>query len=79
MASSQLLKERLLRELERLPEDSLSEVLDFVSFLLWQKSRSTRVDERQSVAPNLDPLQTFIGGVEHGSLAQRIEEDLYGR
>lgn len=78
MASSQLIKEQLLTDIEKLPEDSLGEVLNFVSFLLWQKSKRQAQVETQATTPEQDPMQAFIGGVTHGALAERIDEGLYG-
>jgi hypothetical protein len=80
MASAQRLKQRLLTEIDRLPENELGEVLDFVGFLLSkQQSVPEELTEDTTHAPvNNDPLQAFIGGVSHGSLTQQIDEELYG-
>lgn len=73
MASVQPLKQRLLTEIDKLPENELGEVLDFVGFLL---SKQQAESLKSSEPLNSDPLQAFIGGVAHGSLAQQIDEDL---
>ncbi|HEY0602295.1 MAG TPA: DUF2281 domain-containing protein [Herpetosiphonaceae bacterium] len=80
MASAQRLKQRLLIEIDRLPENELGEVLDFVSFLLskQQSAPQESVDPMLQTTLHGDPLQAFIGGVAHASLAQQIDEDLYG-
>jgi hypothetical protein len=76
MASAQPLKQRLLTEIEKLPENELGEVLDFVGFLLAKQQVATIKDAEQTA--DRDPLRSFIGGVAHGALAQRIDEELYG-
>lgn len=79
MAAAQRLKQRLLIEIDRLPENELGEVLDFVGFLLSkQQSVPEELAENTAHAPlNNNPLQAFIGGVSHGSLAQQIDKKLY--
>jgi len=64
MTTAQRLKQKLLVEIEKLPEYRLQEVLDFVSFLLSQKSRYSPGYQEQ--------------GKDLGSLAQGIDEELYG-
>ena len=80
MASLQALKQELFMAIEKLPEDRLPEVLDFVDFLLSRTSRYTSVssEQLQTQSSGTDPLHAFIGGAEHGSLARGIDEDLYG-
>jgi len=79
MATVQGLKQKLLVEIEKLPEYKLQEVLDFVSFLS-QKGRYSPGYQKQEkeLDPERNPILRFIGGVSHGSLAQDIDEELYG-
>jgi len=79
MTPAQRLKQELLVEIEKLPEYKLQEVLNFVSFLS-QKGRYSPGYQEQGKAldPEKDPVLQFIGGVSHGSLAQGIDEELYG-
>lgn len=63
-------KQQLLVELDTLPEHRLPELLTFVKFLQHQETKIVPQTED-------DPLSLFIGGVEHGALAQQIDEDLY--
>ena len=71
------LKEQLFFEIEQLPPYRLQEVLDFVHFL-----RTRPFSIRPELDPDLemvkDPIEQFIGGVSHGTLAQAIDEELYG-
>lgn len=79
MASAQRLKQRLLTEIDRLPENELGQVLDFVGFLL-SKQQSALAESAENTPLAIlhnDPLQAFIGGVAHGSLAHQIDEELY--
>lgn len=80
MATAQPIKEQLLREIEKLPEDQMGEVLDFVEFLMAKQRRGS-VTHSSPTATNDegdDPMAAFIGGVSHGSLAQNIDQELYG-
>jgi hypothetical protein len=66
---------------ERLPEDMLAEVFDFVSYLLAKEERESREEkeEKRKLDPKKDPiLRYYIGGVSHGSLAKDIDRELYG-
>jgi hypothetical protein len=72
------IKERLIKELERLPEERLGEVLDFVEYLLMKEGRRPTPKPPEELDPEKDPLLEFIGGVAHGSLAKGIDEELYG-
>ena len=73
-----MLKERLIEEIARLPEEKLQEVLDFVGYLLSKKQRTQAVVQERELDPAKDPLLQFIGRVSHGSLAKDIDNDLYG-
>lgn len=77
---AQDLKQKLLVKIEELPGHRLREALDFVSFLLYQdKYGLTEYQgQEQGLDPRQDPLLRLIGRVSHGSLAQRIDEELYG-
>lgn len=67
-------KEKLLAEIEVLPEQRLPEVLDFVAFLRHQED--VRLGTL-ATGPSRDPLLEYIGGIDHGSLARNIDQDLY--
>ncbi len=72
---------KILEALDALSEEQRREVLDFVEFL---KSRVPVSEEEpsgdgaQELNPEDDPILDAIGSVSHGSLAQDIDEDLYG-
>lgn len=78
MGAGSMLKERLVQELEKLPEDRLREVLDFVEHLLSKEQGVRAAEPEKNLDPAQDPIFKFIGGVSHGSLAKDIDKELYG-
>ncbi|MCB0035178.1 MAG: DUF2281 domain-containing protein [Anaerolineales bacterium] len=70
-----VVKEKLLAEIETLPEHRIAEVLDYIHFLQYQESHL--MGETAAVENGTDPMSEFIGGVEVGNLAQDIDEELY--
>lgn len=70
------IKERLLATIEEIPESKLDEVLDFTEFLI-AKERNKQ-ESRLDLEPEKDPIIDYIGGVTHGSLAEGIDNELYG-
>ena len=78
MSAGDMLKERLVREIEKLSEDRLREVLDFVDYLLSKEQKARTAEPTEDLDPAKDPILTFIGGVAHASLAKDIDRDLYG-
>ncbi|KAI9130094.1 hypothetical protein [Acaryochloris sp. CCMEE 5410] len=73
MTTNPSVKQRLLTEIEQLPESQLTEVLRFVGTLQANPQHGISTME-----PTPDPLSSFIGAVSHGSLAQEVDADLYG-
>ena len=71
-------KEQLIAEMARLPEDRLQEVLDFVGYLLTKAPRTAETISAKELDPARDPILRFIGSVSHGSLAKDIDGELYG-
>jgi hypothetical protein len=66
-------KEKILREIDSLSEQELAALYELVQqFLEAQRMESSSPHSMRD-----DPLAYFIGGVEHGKLAGRIDEDLY--
>jgi hypothetical protein len=54
--------------------DTMTKIMDALEVL--PEARRAENGERD---PTENPLLDFIGGAEHGSLAQDIDEELYGR
>jgi hypothetical protein len=65
------IKQQLLSEIEVLPDESLKELLDFAEYL-------HKIKESKNLMNDENPILKFIGGVSHGSLAEKIDEELYG-
>jgi hypothetical protein len=78
MRHDQVSRERVLKEIEKLSEDKLQEVLDFIEYLLNKEQKVQAVEPEEDLDPAKDPLLRFIGGVSHGSLAKDIDKELYG-
>jgi len=76
--ATKALKDRLIQEIEKLPEDRLREALDFVGYLRAREDADTARKLPHNLDPKKDPLLKFIGGVSHGALAKDIDEELYG-
>ena len=68
-------------QIAKLPEHRLQEVLDFINFLIFTENiESTNLTKSNSkVCDKEDYISQYIGGVSHGSLAQNINEELYGK
>jgi hypothetical protein len=80
MSSISSVKQEILNLIEQLPENKMPEVLQFVNFLIYcqNQSFSLNLDDKKSKDNQVDPLAEFIGAVSQGSLAQNIDEDIYG-
>lgn len=77
--STSLVKKQLAKELDKLPEEKLQEVLDFVGYLLAKIQQPTLSASEKEHEAEDDPLLAFIGGVSLGSLAKDIDGELYGK
>jgi hypothetical protein len=71
------LKEKLLAEIEALPENRVADVIEYIHFLRDQEKHLRRGEKTTLTVAYSDPKRQYIGGVEHGSLAQNIDEDVY--
>lgn len=71
-------KQQLLRMLDRLPEDRIQEVLDYVEFLLSKEERRP-LSTPGPPEPAQDPLLQLAGSLDTEPFARRIDEELYGR
>lgn len=77
---TQIVKDVVKEALEHLSEDKLTEVFDFVSYLLAKEKMEGEREEKSELYldPKKDPILKYIGGVSHGSLAKGIDRELYG-
>lgn len=80
MTAVKKLKNNLLIKISELPEYKLQEVLDFVNLILLNEPKNDSISRRKKrgMTSRNDSLKKFIGGVSHGSLAEKIDEELYG-
>ena len=77
---TQIFKDVVKEALEHLSEDKLTEVFDFVSYLLAKEKMEGEREEKLELGldPKKNPILKYIGGVSHGSLAKDIDRELYG-
>jgi hypothetical protein len=75
-----LLKRKLVMEIDKLPADDLPQVLDLVGKLNTKRKGlrpSPLPQEKRDPAKN--PLRRLIGIADVEPFAHRIDEDLYGK
>lgn len=78
MPEKELVKKEILSQIDMLPDEKVSELLDFSRFLLYQQRIKKRcVPDREVPTVAEDPMDRFIGGIEHGSLARHVDKELY--
>ena len=65
-----ILRERLIRKLDTLPEEKIYQILDYIDFL------ESKYAPKQSAAPN--PLKRFAEGVEDTLRAGRMSAGVIG-
>ena len=78
MKQEDILKDKVIKEMEKLPQSKLQEVLDFVGYLVSKEQKAKTEELEKELDPADDPILKFIGGVSHGSLAKDIDKELYG-
>ncbi len=76
--AAQALKDKLIEQLDRLPEDRVREVLDFVGYLLARERRGKPSGAPDQRDPKGDPLSEFIGMADVEPFSQELDRDLYG-
>ena len=82
--SSKEIKEKIIKDIDRLPESSLKEIMDFVNFLLSKnddkKKNKTKdkIRNHKKLDPSKDPLLKFIGSIDVEPFAHNIDNELYG-
>jgi len=77
MQRDNILKKEILMEIDNLPDTKIPEVLDFIKFLNFQHRISKNKSTIKEGLFGENPMDKFIGGVEHGSLAKGIDKELY--
>jgi len=77
MQGDNMFKKEILAEIDNLPDAKIPEVLDFIKFLSFQHRISKNKSSVKKGLFSENPMDKFIGGVEHGSLAKGIDKELY--
>ena len=72
-AMNESLTEYLVKQSSKLPAQQLREVIDFTEFLTSKLPPSGGGNGQPAQA-----LKQFVGGVSHGSIADGIDDELYG-
>jgi hypothetical protein len=67
------LTDYLLKQASKLPGQQLREVIDFTEFLASKVAAGAPANGQ---APRA--LKSFVGGINHGSIAGGIDAELYG-
>jgi hypothetical protein len=71
---NKILKKKVLREIEKLREDHLVEVRDFVDHLLKMRRRT----KEAKLDPEKDPILKLIGIADVEPFSHIIDSELYG-
>ena len=71
-------EKKLIEDIERLSQEKLEEVADFVGYLLSKDKKLQEEETSAELDPTKDPLLKFIAGASHGALAKDIDSELYG-
>jgi len=76
---TKVLKDRLIEEIGKLPEDRLREALDFVEYLRARERRGTVARSSEALDPQDDPILKLVGIADVKAFSQDIDEALYGK
>ena len=86
-------KELIKAEIDSIGDEYLDELYDVIksftqskqhggkqsSMPTWNGIKTGASAEMPHLSPEDDPLLSFIRGVEHGSLAQNVDDAIYGK
>jgi hypothetical protein len=76
--AAEIVKERLIKELEKLPQERLQEVLDFVEYILTKEGKRSALKSPDELDPRKDPILKLIGIADVEPFSHKIDEELYG-
>lgn len=74
MKSEQILKEKVLKEIEKLPEEHLIEVRNLADSLLKRKRKAKEAHSDL----NKDPIMELFGIADVKPFSHKIDSDVYG-
>lgn len=70
------LKEKLIKEVEKLPEDCLQEVLNFVGYILAKEGEKPTPKSLGELDPKKDPILKLMGIADVEPFSQNIDQEL---
>ena len=79
MMTNSAVKEQLINEIERLPQNDLREVLDFVRYVRSKRDQPEPSPRGGKLDPRKDPVLKLMGTADVEPFADAIDEELYGR
>ena len=77
MGKMETMRNQLLHDIEKLPEEFIKELLDYADYLVVKSRKLNKINNNKKNAKE-NPLLDYIGGDSIGNLAQNIDEELYG-
>jgi len=72
-------KQQLLKNLERLSESDVQEILDFADFIVSRRSRMKKIPSKKKLVPEKDPILKLMGIADVEPFADKIDKELYGQ
>lgn len=76
MGNENTIRQAVIDEINKLPLKYVQELLDFAKYL-EMKNELEEINNNPDITDE-NPLLDLIGIIEHGSLAQDIDKELYG-
>ena len=77
MGKIDTIRDQLLHDIEKLPEEFIKELLDYADYLVVKSKKLKKININKNITDE-NPLLEYIGGDSIGNLAQNIDEELYG-
>lgn len=79
MTVKQILRERILTEIEKLPERQLQEILDLAENLLSREKKVPSLGTQHEKNSFYNPLKKFTRGMSYNSMVRDMNKKLYGK
>ena len=77
MGKENTIRQAVVEEINKLTLKYVEEILDFAKYLEMKNERE-EINNSNADITEENPLLDLIGIIEHGSLAQDIDKELYG-
>lgn len=75
----EVIKERLIKNIEKLPKSDIQEIFDFVEFLQTKRNRGETTSDKTQFDPEKDPILKIMGIADVEPFANKIDQELYGK